>query len=126
MLRLLVEESTRRVVRDPGVPVKLAAARKRIEVPAARYSPDESARPLEATSVQVVPFSHCQVPSEDGAALAVMTTPWRELAAEPPLTVSVTSEKRAKKRLLTVSPAGAVVSSLTAERVAEPDVGIVE
>ena len=49
-----------------------------------------------------------------------MTTPRRELAAEPPLTVSALSEKRAEKRLVTLSPAGARLSSLTAERVAEP------
>ena len=50
-----------------------------------------------------------------------MTTPRRELAEEPPETVSVESEKLPEKRVETVEPAGLAVSSLTAVRVAEPE-----
>ena len=71
--------------------------------------------------VQLPALFHCQLPWAAVAALAVMTTPRRVLADEPPETVSVVSEKRAEKRLVTVSPAGLVVSSMTAVRVAEPE-----
>ena len=70
--------------------------------------------------LQVPALYHCQVPWAEVAALPVSRTPRRLLAAEPPLTASVTSEKRAKKRLVTLSPAGAVLSSLTAKRNGEP------
>ena len=66
------------------------------------------------------PLSHCHVPWLEVAALPVITRPRRALAVEPPLTVSELSEKRAEKRVVTVAPTGSVVSSLTAERVAEP------
>ena len=113
------ELSTSREVSAPGVPLKLAAGRKRTLVAAARNRPEPSVSDV-AMVVQVGPLSHCQLPWSEFAALVVMTTPNRELAAEPPLTVSVLSEKRAKKRLVTLSPAGARLSSLTAKRIEEP------
>ena len=55
--------------------------------------------------------------------MAVMATPARVLATDPPVlaTESVASEKLAEKRLAMVSPPGAVVSSRTAARVADPE-----
>lgn len=113
------EESTSLVVREPGVPLKLAAGRKRTLVAAVRNRPEVSASDVEMV-VQVPALFHCQLPWAEVAALLVMTTPRRELAAEPPFTVSELSEKRVKKRLVTVSPAGDVLSSLTDGSVAEP------
>ena len=54
-------ESTRRVVREPGVPLKLLAGRNRSDVAEERNRPVESVR-LVAMSVQLEPLSHCHLP----------------------------------------------------------------
>ena len=111
--------SARRAVRAPGVPLKLAAGRKRREVAAVRKRPAESVKEV-AISVHVEALSHCQMPCAEVAALAVRTTPRREFAEEPPETVSVESEKFVEKREEMEAPVGAVLSSLTGARVVEP------
>jgi len=73
------------------------------------------ARPVVGTAVQLLPLSveYCQTPSvEELAALAVMATP-RSVSLSA-------SEKELLKRLATVSPAGAVSSSVTVVSVGVP------
>jgi hypothetical protein len=113
------EESMRVAVRLPGVPLKLAAGRKRREVPAASSSAEEGEREV-AMDCQAEPLNHCQEPWEAVAALAVMATPARVWALEPPLTASLVSLKLVEKREETEAPAGLVVSSATEAREAEP------
>ena len=107
--------------------MKLAAGRKRTEVEAVRKRLALSPRlGLVAMLIQLEPFHHCQVPWAAVAALAVMATPSRVLAVEPPLTavvmLSVLSEKLPPKRVDTAAPVGLVLSSLTAVRLALPEV----
>ena len=110
------ESSTSRVVREPGVPLKLAAGRKRSDVVVARKRAELLERDV-AMEVQLLPsVDHCQVPCAAVAALAVMATPRKLLAEDPPATVSVASEKLAEKRALIRAPAGLVLSSLMAAR----------
>ena len=119
------ESSTSRVVREPGVPLKSEEGRKRSLVLLARKRALSSSRPEVAMEFQVLdPLAcHCQTPSvEESAALAVMTTPARESAEEPPVTASVASEKLEAKREETVSPLGSEESSSTAVSEAEPEV----
>ena len=94
------ESSTRRVVREPGVPFQFASGRKLSLVVEARKRPALSESPDVAISVQEDdPLAcHCHLPWAEVAALAVMTTP----AMEPE---SRESLKLAEKRLATVSPA---------------------
>jgi len=108
--------SASRVVRAPGVPFQLLVGRKRTFELAARKRADESESPVVGMSFQVEdPVAcHCHLPWADVAALAVMATP----PMEPE---SMLSSKLPEKRLATVSPAGLVVSSATAGRVAAPD-----
>ena len=71
-------------------------------------------------SVQVEALSHCHLPWAGVAPLAVTTMPSTLLSVDPPLTESAVSEKLAATRLETVLPAGSLLSSETAARVAEP------
>ena len=75
----------------------------------------ESARPLVATAVQLLPLSvlYSHAPSAEVAVLAVIATARR-------VSLSAASENELPKRLATVSPAGVVVSSAVAARVGVP------
>ena len=68
--------SASRTVSEPGVPLKLAAARKRRLVAAFKNKPEVSPNDAEIP-VQVEPLSHCHSPCPAVAALAVTTTPPR-------------------------------------------------
>jgi len=117
------EESTRRVDREAGVPLKLGAGRKRTEEEAARKRPVESERPVVGISDQEeLPLAcHCHLPWADVAGLAVMTTPSRELAEDPPEMASAESLKELEKSEATGLPVGAVASSKTGGSAAEPE-----
>jgi hypothetical protein len=115
-----VELSTKRVVSEPGVPLKLAAGQKRIVVFEARKRAVESERELEM-DVQLIPsVDHCQLPCAANAVFVIMAIPARVLALDPPVTVSVVSERLAEKSELTDAPDG-LLSSLAAARDAEPE-----
>ena len=75
-----------------------------------RYRAVVLARPAVEMLVQLLPLSveYCQAPCPAVAALAVMAMPTRVSPSR--------SENEAPKRLATVSPAGVVVSSVTAAR----------
>ena len=94
------ELSTRRVVREPGVPFQFASGWKLSLVVEARKSPAVSESPDVAISVQDEdPLAcHCHLPWEEVAALPVMTTPAKEPESRESL-------KLAEKRLATVAPA---------------------
>ena len=106
-----VPDSTKRADRVPGVPLKLAAGRKRTRVSPLRKRATLVEIPLIA--FQSLSSYHCHSPWLELAEVAVIATPKRVLAAEPLLVVcaSLTSLKAVAKRLLTVAPAGLRVSS---------------
>ena len=116
--------STRRAVSAPGVPLKLAAGKKRNCVAEARYSAVLSPKAVVDTSTQVVPLAECcHLPWLAVAALPVRATPKRVWPVEPPVpvvTMSVLSEKLASNKLATLAPTGAALSSLTAASKALP------
>ena len=77
MLALLSEEvllSASRTVSKPGVPLKLAAGRKRTLVAAVRNRPEASVSDV-GTLVQLPALFHCQLPWDEIAALFEMTMP---------------------------------------------------
>ena len=101
------ESSTSRVVREPGVPLKSEAGRKRSLVLLARKRALSSSRPEVAMSGPSVGSIGLPLPSalscrgsiggDDDAG---------ERVEEPPVTASVVSSKLDPKRVETVSPAG--------------------
>ena len=100
-------------------PLKFVDGRNRNEEPAGRIVADVD--PVtEASSSHPEPLSYCHTPFEAAAVYPTMATPASVLALDPPVTSSAESLKLLPKRLETVAPSGAVVSSSTATRLAVP------